>query len=132
MLFPQSALDAMAAESERNLPFNCDVQAPGTGVDARGAPTENVYASVFTTKCRTAPVTQPTEGVSADVLQSVSVFLVVFPRGTDVRENHRLVVTGTIAGIPFTQTLDVIGVRGPRANEVQRSVVAKELAEPAT
>lgn len=126
MLIPPASLQAMRALNEANLPHTCQVQSVTIASGSGGTHTET-WTTVATYDARMTPISQD-EQIVADAPAGAVVWRVALPAGTPVTRSNRLVVSGVDAlGADWEKTLDVIGVRGPKAAEMMRSVVGAEV-----
>ena len=126
-LFPASTLDHLRAMNEANLPHTCQRYRNTSGYGPGGVVTAGWAAHEAPVECRATPSgVTAAERSRADQVEGVATYTVVFPAGTDVLEADRLVVTGQDPdGSAWELRLEVLGVAGPRANEVMRKAACE-------
>ena len=122
LLFTPADLAEMRALSEANLPHSCDVQHGTRTREAGGTYTTNWTVEQNDVPCRLATIGTPAERLSAGSLREIKEFEVVFPYGTWINPERRLVITHDIPDLASPLTLYVSGSPA-RTSEMQSAVI---------
>ena len=117
---PPDTLAALRAVSDQALDALADVYRPTTSRGTGAVSTVAYPATADPTgiPCRLSPAGAPQEQLTADAVRLDARVVLVFPANADVETNDRLVVTGTMAGVPYTATIRLDGVSVPRSNAI--------------
>jgi len=126
-ILPTETLSMLSGLNEKNLPELASIETPVT-TRAPGGVTTTGWLVTRTSPCRVSPAGGTSEErLLADQLREVATFVVVFPASFSVKPDERIVVTGATAKVPWTKRLAVIGMTGPRTNEVMRKVLCSNV-----
>ena len=112
-------LASIRAEAERLLPDTCEIQR-ATRTTGGDGETVETWSTIATAACRVSPGRGPIEQEIGARLTSVNFWIVALPVPTDVRADDRVLVG--------SRTFEVVGVMGPRTNEISRRVACVEVA----
>lgn len=128
LLVGPAALAEMRAFNDANLTESA-VVAGMTTVYGPGGVTTDSFVVRATLPCRLAPLgNTPQERVIAAQNGLRRTSLVIFAAGSDVRLSDRITVTGeTTPGVPWTLTVEVVGVGVPLAAAMETKVVVADL-----
>lgn len=127
-ILQDSTLDVLRQLSEDNLLHTAQIQNK-TSVRGPGGITTYTWATALTVPCRLASITAE-ERLIGDQKIGRATWYVILPAGTPVTELQRILVSGSteVGGVTvaWTETLSVVGVPFPRANEAMRKVLCED------
>lgn len=112
----------LRALNAANLPHTCDVELGTRTRQPGGTYTTNWTVEQNDVPCRLATIGTPAERLSAGSLAEIKEFEVVFPYGTWVNPERRLVITHSIPDLASPLTLYVTGSPA-RTYEMQSAVI---------
>lgn len=124
VLFPPATVALLTALNSADLPHAAQVyglvRTPAPGGESTVART-----LLRTLPCRLSAIgSLPQERLTADQLQAVDQYRVVFAAGATVLPAHELVVTGTdVAGVAWTLPLAVVSIAAFETAETQRTAL---------
>jgi hypothetical protein len=81
--------------------------------------------SSFTSPCRLSPIAAD-ESLHGMQIRPSAQWVCVFPKGTTVLPDQRIVVSGTTGSIAWVRTVYVIGPKEPGAHEAMTKVQCEE------
>ncbi len=125
-----SSLATLRRINERNLPSQAVVLAP-TITDGPGGTSTTAWNPAGNPwPCRLSAISGSGEEIAlAEQLRAVPAFVVVFAAGAPVDTAQRLKVFGETLGVPWSRTLDVVGVAAPKSVESMRKVYVTAVIE---